>query len=339
MDNKQLKTSNSQIVIYQTQDGEIKLDVHFDGDTVWLTQKLMAELFGVDVRTISEHIRNIFKSAELQEESVVRNFRITAVDGKSYETNFYNLDAIIAVGYRVNSKRATQFRIWATKILREFIVKGFVLDDERLKNPDLPFDYFEELTLRIQDIRSSERRFYRKITDIYALSVDYDPMDQMSIDFFKTVQNKIHWAITGKTASEIITERANSTEKNMGLTNFRGVKVRKDDVTIAKNYLREDELLALNNLVEQYLVFAEGQAMRRIPMKMTDWIKKLHGFLTLNDRKILQNAGNISHELAKEIAEKEYDKFYKKTLKADMKYESDFDRAVRQIESSKPKKK
>lgn len=339
MKKNQLEIGRSQIVIYQTQDGEIKLDVRFDGDTVWLTQKLMAELFGTTKQNVSLHLQNIIEEGELTENSVVKDFLTTATDGKNYSTKYYNLDAIIAVGYRVNSKRATQFRIWATKILREFIVKGFVLDDERLKNPDLPFDYFDELIRRIQDIRSSEKRFYRKITDIYALSVDYDPADQMSIDFFKTVQNKIHWAITGKTAAEIITERADSAKKNMGLTNFRGTKVRKDDVVIAKNYLKEDELLALNNLVEQYLVFAEGQAMRRIPMKMADWIKKLHGFLILNDREILQNAGKISHELAKEIAKKEYDKFYKKSIKADAKHENDFDNAVRQIEKSKPKKK
>lgn len=339
MNKKQLKPGNSQMVIYLTEDGEIKLDVRFDGDTVWLTQKLMAELFGTTKQNIGLHLQNIIKEGELSENSVVKDFFTTASDGKNYSTKYYNLDAIIAVGYRVNSKRATQFRIWATKILREFMVKGFVLDDERLKNPDLPFDYFEELAQRIQDIRTSEKRFYRKITDIYALSMDYDPTDQMSIDFFKMVQNKIHWAVTGKTAAEIITERANSTKENMGLTNFRGVKVRKEDVIIAKNYLKKDELLALNNLVEQYLIFAQGQAMKRISMKMIDWIKKLDGFLTINDRKILQTAGKISHELAKEIAKKEYDKFYQKRLQENVKDENDFDRAVKQIESSKSKKK
>jgi hypothetical protein len=204
----------------------------------------------------------------------------TAVD-------FYNLDAIISVGYRVKSAVATRFRIWATQKLREFIVKGFVLDDERLKNPDQPFDYFEELLRRIQDIRTSERRFYQKITDIYATSIDYDPTQPESIEFFQTVQNKMHWAITGQTAAEIIHARADATKPNMGLTNWRGAKVRKEDVTIAKNYLNEPELAALNNLVEQYLIFAEGQAMRRVPMHMRDWIAKLHGFLTINDRNIL----------------------------------------------------
>ena len=220
---------------------------------------------------------------------------------------FYNLDAIISVGYRVKSLVATAFRIWATQRLKEYIIKGFVMDDERLKNPDVPFDYFDELLRRIQDIRTSEKRFYQKITDIYATSVDYDPTLETSILFFKTVQNKMHWAITGQTAAEIIKSRADSNKSNMGLTSWRGEKPRKQDIGIAKNYLTEDELLALNNLIEQYLVFAEGQAMRRIPMYMKDWIEKLHGFLTLNDRDILLNAGKISNELALTHAEDEYE--------------------------------
>jgi hypothetical protein len=235
------------------------------------------------------------------------------------------LDLIISVGYRVKSSVATAFRQWATLRLREYIVKGFVLDDERLKNPDLPFDYFEELTRRIADIRTSEKRFYRKITDIYATSVDYDPTDEQSILFFKTVQNKVHWAITGKTAAELINERVNSKKPNMGMTSWRGAKPRKDEVAIAKNYLEESELVALNNLVEQYLIFAEGQAMRRVPMYMKDWITKLNGFLTLNDRAILDDAGKVSHELAKVLAEKEYDKFYQNCLKAPSKADRDFE--------------
>jgi hypothetical protein len=211
---------------------------------------------------------------------------------------FYNLDAILSVGYRVKSRVATRFRIWATQRLREYIVKGFVLDDERLKNPDLPFDYFEELTRRIQDIRTSERRFYQKITDIYATSIDYDPTQEISLLFFKTVQNKVHWAITGQTAAEIIHRRVDAAKRNLGLTNWRGAVIRKQDVAIAKNYLTETELAALNNLVEGYLIFAEGQALRRIPMHMTDWIAKLDGFLKLNDRDILTHAGRISHEMA-----------------------------------------
>lgn len=210
MNSKNLKPNNSQIIIYRSENGEVKLDVRFDGDTVWLTQKMMAELFDVEINTINYHLKEVFKTKELSENSVIRKIRITVSGAKSYKTNFYNLDAIISVGYRVNSARATQFRIWATQRLKEYIVKGFVLDDERLKNPDVPFDYFEELARRIQDIRTSEKRFYRKITDIYALSVDYDPTNEMSINFFKNVQNKMHWAITGKTAAELIAERTKS---------------------------------------------------------------------------------------------------------------------------------
>lgn len=249
---------------------------------------------------------------------------------------FYNLDMTLSVGYRVKSAVATRFRIWATQQLREYIVKGFLLNDERLKNPDQPFDYFEELTRRIQDIRTSERRFYQKITDIYATSVDYDPTQLESISFFQTVQNKMHWAITGQTAAEIIHTRADKNQPNMGLTNWRGGKVRKADVSIAKNYLNADELAALNNLVEQYLVFAEGQAMRRVPMTMNDWITKLHGFLTINDRDILTHAGKISHEVAKAFAELEYVDFNKVQITKADQVDSDFDRTVKML--PKPKK-
>lgn len=304
----------SQFIIYQTEDGETKLDVRFQDETVWLTQALLAELFSSSKQNISQHLKNIFEEQELNENSVVKDFFTTAADGKQYRSKHYNLDAIISVGYRVKSHTATRFRQWATRQLREYIVKGFVLDDERLKNPDQPFDYFEELTRRIQDIRTSEKRFYQKITDIYATSVDYDPTQEGSIAFFKTVQNKVHWAITGKTAAEIIHSRVNSDKTNMGLTNWRGSKVRKQDVANAKNYLNEDELLALNNLVEQYLIFAEGQAIRRIPMNMVGWIKKLDGFLTLNDRNILDHAGKVSHQLAKQTAEQEYKKFSQQRL-------------------------
>lgn len=304
----------SQIIIYQTEDGKTKIDVRLENENVWLTQAHMAELFQTSKQNIGQHLKSIFQEEELIENSVVKNFFTTAADGKSYSTNFYSLDAVISVGYRVKSHIATRFRQWATQQIKEYIIKGFVLDDERLKNPDVPFDYFDELLRRIQDIRTSEKRFYQKITDIYATSVDYDPTLQISIDFFKTVQNKLHWAITGKTAAEIIHERAGANKPNMGLTNWRGTKVRKEDVVIAKNYLNEQELLALNNLVEQYLIFAEGQAMRRVPMYMEDWIKKLHGFLELNDRNILDNAGKISHQMAKELAEHEYDKFHKQRL-------------------------
>ena len=239
---------------------------------------------------------------------------------------------IISVGYRIKSQIATRFRQWATQRLREYIVKGFVLDDERLKNPQQPFDYFDELLRRIQDIRTSERRFYQKITDIYSTSVDYDPTLEISITFFKTVQNKMHWAIAGQTAAEIIRERADKNKPNMGLTCWRGTKIRKQDVAIAKNYLSEEELSALNNLAEQYLIFAEGQAMRRVPMYMKDWIKKLDGFLSLNDREILSHSGKISHELAIEHAEEQYEEYQKGRLQGHDVIESDFDRSVKMIE-------
>ena len=332
----EIEQARGQFLVYRAEDGRLKLEVRLEDETVWLSQRLMGELFGVTVQTINEHLRNIFDEGELSQDSVIRKFRITAADGKQYATNHYNLDAIISVGYRVKSHIATQFRIWATQRLREYIVKGFTLDDERLKNPDLPFDYFEELTRRIQDIRTSERRFYQKITDIYATSIDYDPTLDVSIGFFKTVQNKMHWAITGQTAAEIIHSRVDAQKPNAGLTNFRGTKVRKADVTVAKNYLNEDELAALNNLAEQYLIFAEGQAMRRIPMRMADWIKKLDGFLTINDRDILNHAGKISHEMAKELAESEYKKFNIKRIADSKNAISDFDKAVKQIENKQP---
>lgn len=328
--------NKSQIIIYQTEKGETKLEVRLENETVWLTQKLMAELFQTTKQNISLHLQNIFEEGELQENSVVKDFLTTAADGKNYKTAYYNLDAIISVGYRIKSGVATRFRQWATQHIKEYIVKGFVLDDERLKNPDLPYDYFEELIKRIQGIRTSERRFYQKITDIYATSTDYDPTDEKSILFFQTVQNKMHWAITGKTAAEIIAQRADSNKPNMGLTNWRGTKPRKQDVGIAKNYLKENELEALNNLVEQYLIFATGQAMRRIPMYMKDWIEKLHGFLKLNDRNILEHAGKISHQIAIEKAEKEYDKY---NFKMSNEIESDFDKAIKGIEAPKKKKK
>lgn len=321
----------SQFLIYQTEDGRLKIDVRFEGETVWLTQKGMAELFQKDVRTINEHIKNIFEEGEVYPESVLRKFRITANDGKNYETQHYNLDVIISVGYRVRSLRGTQFRIWATQQLREFIVKGFVLDDERLKNPDLPFDYFEELLRRIQDIRTSERRFYQKVTDIYATSVDYDPTTEGSITFFKTVQNKLHWAVTGQTAAELIHSRADSAKPYMGLTTWRGAKVRKQDVGIAKNYLNEEELLTLNNLVEQYLLFAERQARRRTPMHMADWIARLDAFLELNEGNVLTHAGKISHELARAHAEQEYGKFDQQRQLETEKKESDFDKAIKAL--------
>ena len=306
-----------QVLIYQSESGQTRLEVRLSGETVWLTQAQMAELFQTSADNISLHLKNIFEYKELEEMATAEDFSVVRLEGERQvrrNLKHYNLDAIISVGYRVKSHTATRFRQWATRQLREYIVKGFVMDDERLKNPDQPFDYFDELLRRIQDIRTSEKRFYRKITDIYATSVDYDPTQEISIDFFKTVQNKMHWAIHGHTAAELIQQRADSAKPNMGLSNWRGDKVRKQDVATAKNYLNEEELSALNNLVEQYLVFAEGQAMRRIPMHMGDWTEKLNGFLTLNDRDILDNAGKVSHEMAKSLAEREYDKLHQQRL-------------------------
>jgi hypothetical protein len=328
-----------QFLVYQAEDGKLKIDVRFEGETVWLTQQHMAELFQRERSVITKHIRNIFEEGELVEEAVCANFARTAADGKTYQTAAYNLDVIISVGYRVKSLRGTQFRIWATRLLREYIVKGFLLDDERLKNPDLPFDYFEELMRRIQDIRTSERRFYQKITDIYATSIDYDPTQEVSLLFFKTVQNKVHWAITGQTAAEIVHGRVDAAKPNLGLTNWRGAVIRKQDVVIAKNYLSEPELEALNNLVEQYLIFAQGQAMRRVPMHMADWIEKLNGFLTLNDRDILTHAGRISHEMAQAKAELEYDKFKALTASAPRPVDADFEQATKDLKKlPRPKK-
>ncbi len=333
-----LPVNNSQFLIYQTESGETKIDVRFQNETVWLTQKKMAELFQVKPQNITMHLKNIYAEGELTEKATCKEFLQVQIEGireVKRKQKFYNLDAIISVGYRIKSHIATKFRQWATQRIREYIVKGFVIDDERLKNPDLPFDYFEELLKRIQDIRTSEKRFYRKITDIYATSVDYDPTNETSILFFQTVQNKLHWAITKKTAAEIINERADSTKPNMGLTNWRGDIIRKSDVTIAKNYLNEEELKALNNLVEQYLIFAEGQAMRRIPMYMKDWINKLDAFLNLNDRNILQNAGYISHELAKQNAELEYDKFKKNQQEILSKADKDFEQSIKKLNKRK----
>ncbi|MCX6763208.1 MAG: virulence RhuM family protein [Candidatus Moranbacteria bacterium] len=333
------KLAQSQIIIYKSPTGETKIDVRFDGETVWLTQKQMAELFDCSTENIILHLKNIFESRELSEKGTAKESLVVQEEGnRSVKRNvkLYNLDMIISIGYRINSLRGTQFRIWATQKLREYIVKGFVMDDERLKNPDLPFDYFEELTLRIADIRTSEKRFYRKITDIYATSVDYDPADEKSILFFKTVQNKVHYAITGSTAAEIIAGRVDSKKPNVGLTNWRGAKPTKEEVTIAKNYLTEQELLVLNNLVEQYLVFAEGQAMQRVPMYMKDWINKLHSFLQINNKNILQDAGKISHELAIEIAENNFDEYKKMEAKS---IDNGFDSAaLRALEITKKKR-
>jgi hypothetical protein len=324
----------SQILIYQSEDGQTKLDVRLEDRTVWLSQKQLTELFGKAKGTISEHIKHIFEDKELEEGSVVRFFRTTAADGKRYEVAYYNLDMVLALGFRVRSAAGVRFRQWAADKLKEYIVKGFVLDDERLKNPRVGNDYFDELLRRIQDIRTSERRFYQKITDIYATSIDYDKDHPLTQDFFATVQNKVHYAIHGQTAAEVVLARADHRKPNMGLTNWEGARIRKADIAIAKNYLQEDELRALNNLVEQYLIFAEGQAERRIPMTMRDWIEKLEGFLTLNDREILRDAGRVSAEMASAHAEREFVEFRKTE---DRMLESDFDRAVKRLPPPKDK--
>ncbi len=324
----------SQFLIYQTEDGRVKIDVRFEDESVWLTQQMMVDLFQTSQQNVSLHINNIYEEGELQPEATHKEYLSVRQEGSRQvqrRLDHYNLDMIISVGYRVKSHVATRFRIWATQQLREFIVKGFVLDDERLKNPDQPFDYFEELLRRIQDIRTSERRFYQKVTDIYATSVDYDPTTEESLIFFKTVQNKLHWAVTGQTAAELIHSRADSAKPYMGLTTWRGAKVRKQDVGIAKNYLNEEELLTLNNLVEQYLLFAERQARRRTPMHMADWIARLDAFLELNEGNVLTHAGKISHDLALAHAEQEYDKFDQQRQLEAGKKESDFDKAVKAL--------
>jgi hypothetical protein len=299
---------NSEIIIYQSEDGNTKVEVRMEGETVWLTQGQMAELFQTTKQNVSLHIKNSFAEGELHENAVVKEFLTTAADGKKYATKYYNLDVIISVGYRVKSLRGTQFRIWATQRLREYIIKGFALDDERLKRAG-QMNYFQELLNRIRDIRSSEKVFYQKVKEIYATSIDYDPHIEATVEFFKIVQNKLLWAVSQKTAAEIIAGRADASKENMGLTTWAGAKVRKGDITIAKNYLNEDEIIALNLLVEQYLAFAEAQAQQRKPMYMKDWIKRLNDILTINEREVLEHAGRITRQLADEIAEKHYEKF------------------------------
>ncbi len=326
---------NSQIVIYQADDGQTKVNVHFEGETAWLSQKLMAELFDVDVRTVNEHLKNIFGTGELSENSVIRNFRTTAGDGKKYDIKHYNLDVIIALGYRVNSIRATQFRIWATKRLKDYIIKGFALDDERMKQGGEKARYFEELIQRVRDIRSSERNFYQKVTDIYATSIDYRQDDNLTQEFFATVQNKMHYAVHGHTAAELVNERVGSEKPMMGLTNFKGKYITAGDIKIAKNYLAEKELKQLNLIVSLYLDFAELQATNERPMKMTEWVNKLDEFLKLSEKKLLTNAGKVSAAKAGTKAEAEYAKYKQEQ---DRKYISDFDREVNRLSKVVKKK-
>ena len=301
----------NEISLYQTEDGQTKVEVRMEGETVWLSLNQLAELFQTTKQNISLHIKNIYSEAELQEAATVKEYLTVQKEGNrsvKRALDYYNLDLIISVGYRVNSHRGTQFRIWATQRLREYIIKGFTLDDDRLKRAG-QMNYFDELLARIRDIRSSEKVFYHKVKDLYATSIDYAESSQTTQEFFKIVQNKLLWAISQKTAAEIIRDRADAAKPNMGLTTWAGLKVRKGDVTIAKNYLDEEEMVALNLLVEQYLAFAEAQAQQRKPMYMKDWIKRLNDILTINERQVLEHAGRIRKELADEMAEKEYEKF------------------------------
>jgi hypothetical protein len=319
------------IVLYKGNEGTATVEVLLKDETMWLTQKTMAELFNVKIPAISKHLKNIFLEGELDKNSVVSILENTAADGKNYKVKYYNLDAIIAVGYRVNSKQATNFRIWATQTLKEYIIKGFVLDDELLKNGTrFGKDYFDELLDRIKEIRASERRFYQKITDIYSqCSYDYDKNSESTRTFYATVQNKLHWAITKHTASELIIERANSNKKNMGLTSWKNSpegKILKRDILIAKNYLDKEEISELNNVVSMYLDYAENQARRHKLMSMKDWINKLDAFLKFNEYEILEDSGKITAEVAKEIAGKEFEEFRKLQ---DKEYTSDFDKEVK----------
>lgn len=333
----------NEILLYTTPNGKVKVEIYLQNETIWLTQQKIAELFGVDRSVATKHLANIYTEGELSKEATCAKIAQVQTEGNR-EVNrlieFYNLDAIISVGYRVNSTQATAFRIWATERLKEYIIKGFTMDDERLKNPNNIFgkDYFEEQLARIRDIRSSERRFYQKITDIYAqCSADYQADAEITKTFFATVQNKLHWAITGQTAAEIVHSRVDSNKKNMGLTNWKNApagKIRKTDVGVAKNYLNEKELDGLNRIVSMYLDFAEMQANRGVVMYMKDWITRLDAFLQFNEQAILKDAGKVSHEVALALAVTEFEKFSKKQ---DALYESDFDQLTKQLSIKKGK--
>lgn len=336
-----LQTGNSNLLIYQTADGLTKIDVRLQNETVWLTQGQMVELFQTTKQNISLHIANVFKEGELEEAAVVKEYLTTAADGKRYKTKYYNLDVIISVGYRVKSHRGTQFRIWATQKLKEYLIKGFTMDDERFKKAG-GGNYFDELLARIRDIRSSEKVFWRKVLDIYATSIDYDPRTESSKQFFAIVQNKIHWAAHGHTAAEVILQRADASKSNMGLTSWTGNRPVLSDTKFAKNYLSENEIDALNRIVTIYLDFAELQALNRKPMYMKDWIVKLDDFLKIADRDILTHAGTVSNEKAIEKARFEYEK-YKDALAGELSLvEQHFITAVskaKKIEAEKKKRK
>jgi len=332
----QIRSSTAEFLIFTQQAGEEGIEVRVAEETVWLTQKLIAQLFDKGRSTIAEHLANIFETGELKENSVCRDFRHTAEDGKDYVSRFYSLDAIIAVGFRVNSIRATQFRQWAIGILRDFAVRGYVLDKERLKNGSFfDKDYFDNLLAEIREIRASERRFYQKITDIYSTAVDYSAESETTQTFFATVQNKLHFAIHGHTAAELIVERADSTKQGMGLTTWKNApdgKILKPDVTVAKNYLTEKEIKALDRIVTMYLDYAEDQAERHLPMTMADWAARLNAFLQFNERDILHHVGKVSNAVAKSFAESEYRKY---RIEQDRRFESDFDKFIKKNLHSK----
>ena len=327
-----IRNSTAEFLIFTSQTGEESIEVRYQDETIWLTQKLMAELFDVAIPTINEHLKNIFASGELQPDSVIRKFLITASDGKKYNTQFYNLDAIISVGYRVNSRRATQFRQWATQVLREFAIKGYVLDNKRLENGAfLGEDYFERLLAEIREIRLSERHFYQKVTDVYATSIDYNKDAPTTREFFAKVQNKLHFAIHGNTAAELVKRRADSEKRHMGMSSWENAphgKIFKTDVAVAKNYLTEEEVESLGRIVSSYLDLAEDHAKRKIPMTMEDWSKRLDKFLELYEHKILQDSGKISAQVAKDHAESEFEKY---RIVQDRLFQSDFDRETRAL--------
>ena len=329
---------NNQIIMYQTEDGLTKIDVTLEDETVWLNQAQMAELFQTTKQNISYHINNCFKEGELNETSVVKDFLTTAADGKPYNTHYYNLDVIISVGYRVKSLRGTQFRIWANSVLKEYLIKGFAMNDDLLKSSG-GGDYFKELLDRIRDIRSSERVFYRQILDIYATSIDYDKKAETSILFFKTVQNKMHYTVTGHTAPELVYLRADCTKPFMGLTSFKGNKPQKTDIANAKNYLSESELKELNAITSAYLDFAELQALRRKTMTMREWVNKLDDFLQMSDSEVLQNAGTISHEMALAKAGEEYSKYKKQNIDELSQVEKDFIELAKKVQKMLESKK
>ena len=330
--NLTIRNSTAEFLIFTSQDGKNSIEARFEDETIWLTQKLMGELFEVGTNTINYHLKEIFKSGEIEENAVIRKFRITADDGKNYNTNFYNLDAIISVGYRVNSLRATQFRQWATKILKEFAIKGFVLDKKRLENGTyLNKNYFEELLSEIREIRLSERNFYQKVTDIYTTSLDYNKDAKTTKEFFAKVQNKLHYGVHEHTAAELIYKRADSKKDYMGLTFWKNVpdgKIIKTDVSIAKNYLTKNELESLGRIVNAYLDLAEERAKRQIPMTMQDWAKRLDLFLEYDDRSVLQNAGEITTQIAKDHAETEFEKY---RIIQDRLFQSDFDKEIKKL--------